>query len=371
VWLGNQISASSFLGFCRLGGRGLKIELKKSNCRILSLAGNGVNYQKEVEMKTNSVRFGLLVATGVVMLVGLMLLTAPAINAQLAATNVFYSWDYGTQNPGYQNSNITIFADGGWQPFLHQIIGPGNNGNEFDATTFISNVTTLTGTISVNTRWAGILDYSVNMTDTDGIGQGFRTTRNWSLVFCDRLQDRTQDNLPPFGDFVKGDLTRFPPDEYMSTTPLPTTNRSLFIEFLPVIFQNQIQVCTTGTCSFQLVTRLLVNLDQDNNGQVDPQYLIPSGYRNAGQPAPLCFYAEAQRPRVSNWAGNLQARIAAGGGDKTVNFRMNPAPTAVSLSSFNVTTNNGGMPVVELAMVGLVLGAVSLTTVGMRKNERH
>lgn len=317
----------------------------------------------------------LLVGTSTLLLVILLLATAPTIHAKLAVTNVVYSWDYGTTNPGYQNSNVTIMANGGWQEFIHQFIGPNSAANEFDtdpvSTTVVASMDgATTSTYIISTTFGGLMDYAVNMTDTNGIGQGFQTTRRWSLVFCDRTREQKNDPPPPWGDLGNADLGLAPANQYYggSVGALP-----LLIEELPTVFRNQIQPCTNGTCSYQLVTRLIVNLDKDGNGRIDNQYLIPAGQPDAGKPAALCFYAEAKRPTVANWAGNLQARISAGGGDKTVNFKTTLAPTAVTLSSFSARTSNS----IEISDSTIVISIIALgflalvIAFGTRQLQKH
>lgn len=300
-------------------------------------------------MNTMRMRKVLLSVSGILMLLAALLLAVPTINAQLAVTEVVYSWDYAASK--YQNSNVVIYADGGWSPFLHQFIGRGTSGNEFNATVLVTSVLaydppnyTTQSTYSINTRWGGLMDYQVGITDTDGMGKGFQTTRLWSLVFCDRIKEQKNDPDPPGGDLGGNDLAKIPPNEYLSSP--------YFIEYLPAVFIDQVENCTTGNCSKWLNTRLVVNLDKDGNGKIDPQYLVN------GQQAALCFYAEAKRPTVANWGGNLQARIAAGGGDKTVNFSIKPAPTAVSLSSFTAQPKGNDLWVYWLGIAGLVMGGL-------------
>jgi len=77
---------------------------------------------------------------------------------------------------------------------------------------------------------------------------------------------------------------------------------------------------------------MFINLDPDcDNSQGDAVNPIPAGG--------LCFYAEAQPPAGDSipWAGNLQARIEAGSGDKTVNFSVR-GPNAVTINSFTATS---------------------------------
>ena len=90
--------------------------------------------------------------------------------------------------------------------------------------------------------------------------------------------------------------------------------------------------CSTGNCQDEIVTTLEVNLDTDCDGVIDSNF-----------PPFVCFYAEARVPTRADgppyWGGPLQARISAGGGDKTVNF--NPSgPTAINLVKLAATSGS-------------------------------
>ena len=268
---------------------------------------------------------------GILMLLGFLAVATPVAFADLKATEVVYSWDYAVSR--YQNSMVVVPWDGGWSSFVHNI--------GFDTDVFISGTVGQPG--YVNTPWAGYLDYAVAHMDNNPFGApGFRTTRNWSLVFCDRDGD---------GSFPSGDLDISPPNGYMAP--------SQFIEFLPTVFTNQLQTCAQNVCEDELVTRLFINLDKNNDGVIDAAYRV--GGVIGGAVRPICFYAEAQRPieTTVTWKGNPQARIAVGGGDKTVNFSPTPGgTTAVTLSSFNASMPDNTEIPMGLAITG-VLGLIS------------
>ncbi|MBI5031846.1 MAG: hypothetical protein HZB51_15055 [Chloroflexi bacterium] len=314
-------------------------------------------------MRTNKTRFALVSTAFVVMLFGLLLLLVPVADAELALTNVVYSFDTASNNMGYQSAMVSIYADGAWQPFLHKFIGPTKSGNEFNDTVFISNVVAsvngVTQTYQLNTPYAGLLDYSVSMTATNGIGQGFRTTRRWSLVYCNRTKAQNNDPTPPWGDLNNADLALHPGNQYYTPT--------LLLKDLPTVFQNQVEPCGSGdgNCSYKLVTRLLVDISDPNNpNAINPAYLIPAGNTNAGSPAALCFYAEAKRPSIANWTGsNPQARISAGGGDKTVNFNFVAYSTAVALSSFSANSTTD-LPILPTLFV---VGLLSIVSFGVSR----
>ena len=278
--------------------------------------------------KINLALFGL----GALLLISMLALTAPIADAQLKQTNVVYAWEEKSPQR-FQNSNVVVYWNGDWVPFLSQV------DDEFNTTVFVS------ATLGINTRYAGTMDYGLYHTDNNPAGvMGFQATRRWSLVWCDRTGD---------GSFDGADLSAANPTQYYTTN---------FIETLPTIFVDQTVACSTGNCQDEIVTRLLVNMDKDNDGNIDAAYRV--GGVIGGAVRPVCFYAEAQKPLLISgggaiWNGPLQARITAGGGDKTVTFNANYAnPTAVTLTSFGGDANESADLVLPMAMVGL-LGAIA------------
>lgn len=280
-------------------------------------------------MKTNTVRIMFLLIAGLALVLGMTLFAVAPADAQLKATNVVYAWDVAVNK--FQNSMVVVYWDGGWTPFLHQV------DNEFDSTVFISN--------GISTTLGGVMDYALYHTDNMPAGApGWVMTRRWSLVFCDRTGD---------GAFTNDDLQKLGPTEYYE-------DPQYFIENLPVIYSDTVDIehCG-GNCQDEIETRLFVDMDKaPQDGLVDAKYRV--GGVMTGAVPPICFYAEAKRPNQSvvTWKGNIQARITAGGGDKTVNFQPQPGPaTAVHLSSFNAS------PGVEVALPQVSTLVVVLTSV--------
>lgn len=235
----------------------------------------------------------------------LSILSLGIAQADLKATNVVYAWDIVQQK--YQNSNVSIQFNGMWESFWHELdfdndpwpdaCGPGTS-----------------------TKWAGNMYYGLYHTDNNPAGApGFQETRHWELVDCDRNGD---------GKFNIQDLSVSPPT-YRVTWATCTTNPG----YCRLISQDVPTPCSTGNCLDEIVTTFFINLDLDCNGTID-QPLPPAG---------LCFYAESRvpPPPAPNpmWAGPLQARISTVGGDKTVNFQLEP--TAVKLLSFTAQAQAG------------------------------
>lgn len=322
-------------------------------------------------MKTTKAKQAVLGFFGMLMLLGLVLFTATSANAALKTVNVFYAWD--EKQLAFQNSLMDIYWDGTWEPFLHQVAGPSSNDLDFDTTHTVfvsSSLQAMVGgtptTFNVNTEFAGLMDYAVYHTDNNPAGApGFMATRHWSLVWC----DRTGDGVFNTGGGASSDLKGGDPFAYYASNK---------IEDLPTIFVDQVDPagCSTGNCQDELVTRLFVTLDKNNDGQIDQEYRV--GGVITGAVRPVCFYAEALKPfeDVPTWGGNVQARISAGGGDKTVNFHPLGAsnPSAVTLSAFNARSTDETLPLGNVAVPGTLvvglLGMVSVLGVRLFKSKR-
>jgi len=253
-------------------------------------------------MSKRAIRAALLLVTFVVIFA-----VVGVASAQLKATSVFYAWDAGKSE--YLNSEVTIYWDGGWVPFLHEmgfdreLVACGEDGRE--------------------TVWAGTMDFGLYHTDNAPDGaKGFLQTANWKLVDCDRNGDGSFNAADRIG--VSGG--------YTETLSLSPTSHDI------------VTACSTGNCAEEIVTTLDINLDTDCDGNKDANF-----------PEFVCFYAEAQVPDMSYtpmWSGPLQARITAGGGDKTVSFSPEE-PTAVTLLAFEQANELG-----NAQLISVVLGLV-------------
>jgi len=268
----------------------------------------------------------------------LMLAAAGIAYADLKAVSVFYGWDEASVK--YANSLNEVTFDGRWVSLLHEL--------SFDNDLYTP---TLPGDPQYacpayptrTTKWAGIMDMGLYHEDTTPVpngAPGWQESRDWSLVACDRDGD---------GDFDNRDLA-VQPMNYV----VPHYGGTL-----QVISKDVPTACSSGNCDYEIVTRLFINTDLDCDGNQDP---IPAGG--------VCYYAEARTPVVEVgspylWSGNLQARISAGGGDKTVNFHVNGAPvTAVTLTSFTAKIEDTRLaamtwPVVVAAVAVVAAGAAT------------
>jgi len=273
------------------------------------------------------------------LLVALCLLLAAAgiAYADLKADKVFYGWDEVPM--AYANSLDQVTFDGRWVSLLHEL--------DFDNDVYVpANPAYPSAACPAfptrTTKWAGVMEMGLAEVDNAPDGApGWQESRAWKLVACDRNGD---------GNFTNKDLPVQPMD-YV----LPYTGGTL-----TVITRDLRSGCTTGNCKYEIVTTIFLNTDSDCDGAQNTD--IPAGG--------LCFYAEARTPVIEIgspllWSGNLQARISAGGGDKTVNFHVHGAPvTAVTLTSFTaklagVRSSPMTLPAV-VAMFGVAaVGAVT------------
>lgn len=233
-------------------------------------------------------------------LVGLLL--APvAVHAELKANSAVYAWDVAAQK--YQNSNVIVYWDGTWVPFVHEL---GWDRDGFDTSPY--------GGCGL-TPFAGIMEFGLYHTDNAPAGApGFQETANWKLVDCDRDGD---------GRFDGDDLAAQPPQDFV-----------LYQDLDPLI-QDEIVPCGTGNCQDEIVTTLYINLDTNCDGAID-----------AGVPTHVCFFAEARTPLELEvtWEQTLQARVTAGGGDKTVSFApQGPPALHVELLSFEAAPQGGSI----------------------------
>jgi hypothetical protein len=279
-----------------------------------------------------------------------MLVVPVAVQADLKATAVVYAWDFVANK--FQNSNVIIPWDGTWIPFLHEL--------NFDKDLWVVDYGCSDGE---STRWAGTMEYGLYHLDDNPAGApGFQESQVWSLVSCDRNGDGSFDNADLSDPLVlSGDLPPSAvyerPEVYAECTDPVTGDTSEDGDYCRVLEANPDEQdvpvgCGTGNCALEIVTTLRINLDQDCDGAVDqvspytgkPMFPVDE---KTGDPVMLCFYAEARTPTDAEqeglppWSNPLQARISAGGGDKTVTF--NTTPTAVELAAFEATAQGNGV----------------------------
>lgn len=229
-----------------------------------------------------------------------LLLVAGGAFAQWKVTNVPNAWDDGQNR--WENGNMTMFLNATPEPFYYDFT------NEFDTTT-VANA--CTGPLS--TRYAGTGSISLYHTDNNPSGaQGFQSTGNWSLVKCSALLATPQVKFPAPADIL-----------YTCTAD----NADGDIDRCEIITQDVVDATQCGgNCQDEIVTTLKVNFDTDCNGVLDT---VPTNFASD-----VCLYWTSVKPAfpaASYWGGNIQVRISAGGGDKTLNFTGLKGPTAVKL----------------------------------------
>ena len=101
--------------------------------------------------------------------------------------------------------------------------------------------------------------------------------------------------------------------------------------------------CTTGNCLQEIITTIRVNLDQDCDGVVDPQFPVDP---RTGEPEMLCFYAEARTPTVAEQAGLPRGQIPfrrASLRRRRQDGELCAAPTAVELAAFEAAPQGNGV----------------------------
>ena len=167
-------------------------------------------------------------------------------------------------------------------------------------------------------------------TDNAPLGApGFQASRFWELIQCDRDGD---------GAGIEGGHGDLWAQPFDGRTVIDTASGGN--GHITLVSQDVVTSCTTGNCQDEIVTTLRVNLDLNCDGVIDAN--IPDLNPNDSKGVGICFYAEALKPFTvpDPWAGNIQARISAGGGDKTVNFNPLTATHAV-ISSFKAYADGG------------------------------
>ena len=295
-----------------------------------------------------SKRLGVLsiVVVSVVLIFGVVY--AGVVYADMFTTNVVYAWDIGANPNRFAQSMVELRTDESWMPFWHELrfdTDLYDYAADFPYTNQYTVTIPYTGTggctVPISqTRWEGTMDYAQYHTDNQPLGgHGFQQTRTWELVDCDRDGD---------GDFDGADL---------SVTPAysRTTLAAVGDPWIVLLDKDRVDAEDCGgNCEDEIITTLFVTLDADCDGNIDDQF-NPITYT-----AGICFYAEAQSPGpdLPTWKGNPQARITAGGGEKTVNFRIAAAATAITLGSFTARwAEASSQPVILWAAIALFGGA--------------
>jgi hypothetical protein len=318
-------------------------------------------------MSKKGIIIPLLMATG-------MLLTASVIYADMAMTNWVDAWDVKIDQYSHSLQDMPVDCVT-WIPFWHEFAFDNDvypTRKDLDAY-WLSDTNTLVpyptdacpddanqpdGT-GEKTPWASLFEYAIYHDNPEAYyGIGFKWSRNWEAVRCDRDGD---------GDFDADDMTYIPP--YSRTTIIddPGDMDSGFA----VLAQNVITSWKCGgNCDTELITTLFVNFDTDCDGTIDEPFA--SEWISSG----MCFFAEALVPCPPGdllWGtGNIQARITRVGGEKTINFHQDETITPVMLASFTASwIASNTPPAIMWGAVALVLiAAIGALTWRVRRALR-
>ncbi len=271
------------------------------------------------------------VVRGVLALLVVGLLVAPiAVQAELKATQLAYTWDYTA--PEWEWGHATVyFGSGEWIPLLHEVYFdklerlPG----ELEPTVCGANLSDPPPDPLLTTPWAGWIEYGLPLTDTLPVdARGFQGSDGWVLMNCDLNEDTYWD---------REDLTVAPdklPEPLVSCTegvdwanPTPCM----------IQYQDEKQECPPATaehCTYDLSTMLIISLDTNCDGEIDEE---AAPLFDALDTTGLCVHFWAQAPDYEEgdevWSFPLPVRITDADGAKTL--MLYPLPTAVDLASFS------------------------------------
>jgi len=222
--------------------------------------------------------------------------------AQIKLVAPLNAWDRDSGK--WENGNVQLWSDPDvWVPF-HEELNFDNA--DFDTAGYTG------GCVGPDTLTplAGELEIGLYHTDNSPAGApGFQATRNWMLLDCTLVEAASDPISNPFP---------YPPSSPLNAVLTQTGGPDAV----------EAGNCG-GNCTDEIVNRFFISLDSDCDGA-----------SNAGLPARVCLYWEAQPPGFATpvWGGNVQARISSivGGasvGDKTLNFSIF-GPTVVAMRSF-------------------------------------
>jgi hypothetical protein len=303
----------------------------------------------------------LLIAMG-------LLLTAGVIYADMKMNKPVHAWDVKIDE--YTHSLQDMPFDCSWIPFWYEFNWDGDvypTGNDLVARYYSTTVETAPypldacpddgyplpkepGTYS-STQWASVFEYAIYYDNPEaGLGYGFKWSRNWELVECDRDGDGVWEATGPGNDLIMS----------------PPQSRTIIVDDpgdINLGFEVLAQNVATGTESvgnaeLELITTLFVNLDTDCDGDINEPFLSLINEQGA-----VCFYAEAQTPCPPDpgWGtGNIQARVSRLGGEVTINFHQLEGLTPVELSSFTGRWYEDPSRLLMWGAVAAVLGGAAV-----------
>lgn len=277
-------------------------------------------------------RFGKF--TIVVLVVLSALVFAGAVAAEWKVVNVIEAWDNAAQR--WESGNATMYLDGSPQSFYHTLIRGDFDKNQYP------NACGARG----SSPWAGMGEIGLYHTDTDADNNapGFQATSGYRLVPCGELEGNPDTEIPP-----------------TTLADCPDSDGDGELDRCEIFTQDVVTTCSTGNCKDEIVTSIGINLDTDCDGALD------TGFTDE-----VCLFWQAEKPPFPDpgdpvWEGNIQVRVAAGGGEKTVNFGTIKGPNAVFLQSLIANPITGISMLVVLTVLVLLVG----TAVALVQRVRH
>ena len=257
-----------------------------------------------------------LTATILLAVMGILLLTTAAF-AAVKLTAPLSSYDDGSAK--WENGNLTMWLNTDPQPFS-EVLGFDTNDHP-DACG-----------LGTSSPWAGVVEFGHYHTDTNG-APGFQSTSNWYTVDCTSFSTSQSTQKYPT-----------PAEKLIECVP---DNGDDVIDGCELLSVDVVTACSTGNCTNEIVSTIQGNLDADCDGTIDDPTIASLVDNDA-----LCFYWEAEKPPYPGpvWGGNLQARINAGGGDKTLNFSNLLGPSAVSLLNISAEQTPAGAILATIAV---------------------
>ncbi len=283
------------------------------------------------DRKVTSQRPQAVVMRGLLALVLVGLLVVPVVvQAELKATSLAYTWDYLAE--AWEWGHATIFFDGEWIPLLQEVYFDGLDGRDLEPgePDICSD--------GMTHLYSGWIEYGLPRLDNDPEdARGFRASKDWVLIDCDLNGDGTWD---------RDDLTVEPEDvgpplatcsEADGPCQIPLYEGQQYPEYVGQPWWDLDMAppaATSEHCAHELSTMLIINLDRDCDGAVDPEAAhLLAVHDMTG----LCVYSLAQTPLYGEgetpWSFPLPVRITDADGAKTL--MLYPDPTAIELASFN------------------------------------
>lgn len=309
---------------------------------------------------------------------------AQTASADLKATNVFYALSDDSP-PQYRNSLVKMELDGEPTHAIHEldfdndnfyyndVVGDPNNlptvyamCQEVEAGGGTPCPTDLNVNPDIYLKWAGVMELGIPHQDVGNGAIAFVSSASWSLIDCDLDGDDDIDN-----DDLDVD-TRVNPPLFLTPWLGDPVN-------FQVLLVDDPRTCGNNTCAIEKVTTIFLDLDINDNGVLDqcPIGTDPNTVIGTACEIPasggVCFFAElvpdVYTPGDPVWTGNPQARITAGGGDKTVNFNL-LGPTAITLENLVAQSPGGIHPAIWLAIFVLLAG-IAFVLIRESRQARH